>query len=827
MSGADFGRRPGKVDRELIAFPIDYEIDWLGQRSSRVADYCTPRACRRVDLSGPWRRKEYDRDVFEDLVIPRAHWSQIARKLSLSEALPSQSPVIGGGAPAAEEPRGAAMSPSPDIWLTPAQAVYFLVSGDDLVEVSRLSLEVVIGRLGRVQNASVPLSADAEPEELAGAWKKVREELAAAGESPCAVANEWRDYLLATGLVAADGRRTPSSPYEAIKPVEFCDLGFAGPHLKNASGNIVFYNVRMSGSGLWRARQQAIASGDKAPSAIETANVTSDRLPPHPPPQPSNAVPGIRAVPEPDTIPLIEAVHELRVIRNTNVRAAISEMIDLLATGQLPMAHALIDGGLGTIDARWWWVGSIGYPNSSAAFNLIIEGEARLVHATEICLDRSAWERQKERIADPKQQGSEPFPRQDDPAWDKPVTLIDAIRLWSPAFARCLDQIKWASPDDIRDIALRLKMYDHPTRVRARRDRAKRRRDGDQDAESVCKSPGGRCEGAADQVFPEPLRDAWARLLREWDQWDDEERLVHVFELAGSLIIENTKSGRPSLLEYAPPASHGDLSADYLRVDETRHEGLGPYDFDIRNSSIKSPGGSWLLARIAAGLEGEDGRRRGAREPQDVTAEAAWVAALDKPFRERELFGYFEIADHLTRSGVLGPDDAMRNFAVLNLIDWTRRQEFDLSGESEVVIKLDNPPYFRPFAPADIVDIPTEPEGPKIHDAQFLYLRRSACRRYIEANPSLENGPRLLISWFPEIALPAPGDKPISAGERAANAVLRAAIESALKVLGTPGKTVQWKPFCDHVRTECHATINTRGYGDKSIQRILKTIEAG
>jgi hypothetical protein len=50
-----FGRRPGNVDRELIAFPVDYEIDWLGQRSLRGTDYCEPRASRPVDLSAPCR----------------------------------------------------------------------------------------------------------------------------------------------------------------------------------------------------------------------------------------------------------------------------------------------------------------------------------------------------------------------------------------------------------------------------------------------------------------------------------------------------------------------------------------------------------------------------------------------------------------------------------------------------------------------------------------------------------------------------------------------------------------------------------------------------
>jgi hypothetical protein len=170
---------------------------------------------------------------------------------------------------------------SPDIWLTSAQAVYFFATGDNLVEVSRLSHEVVISRLARLQSASVPLSADAGPEERAAALKEVKGRLGAAGESPCAVAIKWRDHLVATGLVAAEGRRGPSSLYETIKPVEFGDLRFADPHAENAKGEIVFYNVRMSGWDLWRARQLAMASDDMAPSMIDSVKVPSDQLPPH------------------------------------------------------------------------------------------------------------------------------------------------------------------------------------------------------------------------------------------------------------------------------------------------------------------------------------------------------------------------------------------------------------------------------------------------------------------------------------------------------------------------------------------------------------------
>ena len=399
-----FGRRPGNVDRELIAFPVDYEIDWLGQRSLRGADYCEPRASRPVDFSAPWR-KEYDRDVFEDLVIPRAHWNQLARKLSLPEALPSQSPVLGNAAPAEQEPRGSAISQEPDVWLTPAQALYFLVmGGDNLVEIARLPHDVVIGALMRIQSVAVPLSPDAGPEERAAALKEVKELLAAAGPNPYSRAIKWRDNLLATGLVAAEGRRTPFSLYESIKPVEFSDLRLAGSHAENARRDIVFYNVRMSGSGLWKARHQAVASDDMAPS-IDPAKALSDQLPPHTLPERSNAALGRRAVPEPDSIPLIEAVHELRITCSTDLRSAISKIVDMLSTGQLPPADALVDGVPAKIDPRWWWAAVVEYPNSSAAFNLIIDAEPRLTRATEIALDRRAWERQRSRIAASAQQG--------------------------------------------------------------------------------------------------------------------------------------------------------------------------------------------------------------------------------------------------------------------------------------------------------------------------------------------------------------------------------------------------------------------------------------
>lgn len=166
--------------------------------------------------------------------------------------------------PYAEGASGGAVSCGPDIWLTPAQAVYFFVTGDNLVEVMHLPEDIVIGASARIPSAFVPLSADAGPEERAAAFARIKEQLAMAGESPYATAIKWRDRLLATGLVVAEGRRTPSGPYETIKPVEFCDLRLAGPHARKAKSEIVFYDIRLSGWGLSRARQQALASDGTA-----------------------------------------------------------------------------------------------------------------------------------------------------------------------------------------------------------------------------------------------------------------------------------------------------------------------------------------------------------------------------------------------------------------------------------------------------------------------------------------------------------------------------------------------------------------------------------
>jgi hypothetical protein len=211
---------------------------------------------------------------------------------------------------------------------------------------------------------------------------------------------------------------------------------------------------------------------------------------------------------------------------------------------------------------------------------------------------------------------------------------------------------------------------------------------------------------------------------------------------------------------------------------------------------------------------------------------AAWAAELERPFRQRSLFSCLEIAEHLTRKSVAEPDFGKRDRVLLDLEDWIRRGEFDLSGESDVVLRIGERPYFRPLCAADIPTMLSEMAGLAARNARCVYLRKSACRRYIEANLELENARRILVLWFPGTASSAPQPPAAvehkSAGrERVINALLFDAVANALKKVGTPGTTVQWKPFCDHVRRECKATPATRGYGDRSIQRLVKMVQAG
>lgn len=520
-----------------------------------------------------------------------------------------------------------------------------------------------------------------------------------------------------------------------------------------------------------------------------------------------------------ETIALIEAVHDLRVIRGIDLRSAIIEMNDLLATGQVPSADALIDGVAAKIDARWWWASTnFEYPNSSVVFNLVADGEPRITRATEIALNRGAWERQRSRILAAARQDSGPFPHWDNPAWDHPRKLLDAIRLWSPDFAQLLDQLKWPSAGDILNIAQQRQrhrmLYDHPASEKLRQ----RRKGG-----AVDNRPEARDHVLGDEI-PEPIRDDLLRCLREWDRWDDTDRIVNGSELAARLIIQKTGAGQPYILKYAPPATEG-LGAAYRRVGDARHDALGSHDFDIRHSTIRDPRGSWLPSRISGGIDAEAERMRLDRldrEARDAAATAAWDAECAKPMHERQYFLFGEIADKLaTDPESLEIDAAKRARIVRDLADWTSRGEFGLLGDSEVVALSAEPPHFLPIGPVRPGAILVNPEG--------LILRREACNRYLSAS-RITTASRLLNHWFPKMPVVAPSSQgaetePIDQRPAVKRALL-AAIRSTLKTVGVPGKTAQWKTFCAHVRMECAVTANTRGYGDKSIQRLVTAIKA-
>ncbi len=127
-----------------------------------------------------------------------------------------------------------------------------------------------------------------------------------------------------------------------------------------------------------------------------------------------------------ETISLIEAVHHLREARGTDLCTALSEIINMLGTGQLPPAAAVIYGAPTKIEPGWWWASvKIEYPNSSAVFNLVADGEPRITRATEIRLDSAAWERAHARITMARRVGADyPLPM----AADEPPAEVDRMR---------------------------------------------------------------------------------------------------------------------------------------------------------------------------------------------------------------------------------------------------------------------------------------------------------------------------------------------------------------------------------------------------------------
>ena len=366
---------------------------------------------------------------------------------------------------------------------------------------------------------------------------------------------------------------------------------------------------------------------------------------------------------------------------------------------------------------------------------------------------------------------SGPFADWDNEAWDHPVRLLDAIRLWSPEFARRLDQLKAGSADEIRITAQQRR------RARMRHDRPPSERTRQRDRDEGGDSTAETALGLVDPEIPNSLRDDLARLLREWNRWNDKDRLINASKLAGRLIIENTRPGQPYILKCSPPVPPANLSAEYVPVGEAAQNGLGPYDFDLRSSMIRNLGGNWVPARILGGIEAEGERMRVARlarEAEDAAAAAAWANECAQPMRARQNFLYGEIADALSRKpGRLEINGAERTRIILDLADWTCRGEFDLSGDSEVVILSGEPPHFLPFGPVRPGDILADPEA--------LILRRHALHRYL-LNSGISEAKRLLNNWFPEVSeVPSsPGGPVASVGAPSdVKPTIRAAIAKA------------------------------------------------
>jgi hypothetical protein len=346
-------------------------------------------------------------------------------------------------------------------------------------------------------------------------------------------------------------------------------------------------------------------------------------------------------------------------------------------------------------------------------------------------------------------------------------------------------------------------------------------------------------------------------------RWDDKDRVVHATALAGRLVIEKTRQGPPYSLKYAPPASPGDLSADYLPVGEARHDALGPYDLDLRASTIRNRGGSWLPARVVSGIEAEAEYlrlARVAREAHDAAAAAAWAAESHKPEVQRQYFGFDEIANALARRpGRLEVDSAEHQRILHDLVDWVRRGK---SGASDVVILSGDPPDFVPLSPLVPSEVLVTRDtlihrsggctlGPlaNVHLAtpsETLFLQCHAARQYLE-NSALEGALRVLKEWFPEtVAIgkessTAHEDKPggslhadISTDEEASctgqrRAAYRGALDSwmaqqQLSVLQKMGATAIAREFKSHCEQRLPGVVPLFPKRLRSMQGVIERI---
>jgi hypothetical protein len=329
------------------------------------------------------------------------------------------------------------------------------------------------------------------------------------------------------------------------------------------------------------------------------------------------------------------------------------------------------------------------------------------------------------------------------------------------------------------------------------------------------------------------------RLLREWEHWDDAERLVHAFELAAHLVIENTKPRQPYILECAPPASRADLSAEYLRVGEARHEELGPSDFDIRNSSIRSPGGRWLPARVSRSSNTENDHKILEYEPGATIAPAASGQAVVTSSELDKAERYTLLWDAAAEMSRANGQSVERNW--LHLMDAFWCGALAPAGLT----------YFYPVSPgrkpvnfgraalAGLLLNHRAVDTKKAAIDDLRHWRVDDYRNqpvpfgdYFRPDPEGRVGLAVLSGELDRWRNGTNGPtNPVTSGtlppERGGlpdddspnvNPKLRAAIGNALNAHGIPGRTVPWKRFCDHVRSICESEPNVRGYGDKSIQ---------
>jgi hypothetical protein len=211
---------------------------------------------------------------------------------------------------------------------------------------------------------------------------------------------------------------------------------------------------------------------------------------------------------------------------------------------------------------------------------------------------------------------------------------------------------------------------------------------------------------------------------------------------------------------------------------------------------------------LSEGYADREARRRRVDRLRAEAYQREWHRKWDeeraRPIGERQFFSFAEIAKRLARDPPsLAIDPEPREQITADLIASVQNREF---ADVEVVYLGDDPPEFRPleFTPLSggVILLP---------DAEALALRRSACRRYVEARAELLGAASLLRDWF-------------AVQPRARKPELVKAVQSVIEQHGHPCKTVPWQRFCDFVRTQCGVTASTRGYGDKTIKRTVQEL---